>query len=103
MNNAPAFILSNGQLYNYVNETAVFPVNIINASHIIQSTKEYPVFLPVQLALGGRREGIGAGTWRWRGTMLYYDHGNTGQSNGGVFYKCAPDNDSEGLFMFLQG
>ncbi|KAF9009072.1 hypothetical protein BDQ17DRAFT_1349476 [Cyathus striatus] len=86
------FYVGQNQLWNFVNETAIFPVNAIN----VTSTSEFPL----QLIVGTKQAGISTGSWRWRGTMLYYDQGSRG--NQGLFYTCTTDSGLPGVFMFLQ-
>ncbi|KAG6861610.1 hypothetical protein C0995_014517 [Termitomyces sp. Mi166 len=55
---------------------------------------------PIQLVAGKKAAGSKDGSWRWRGTMLYYDQGSLG--NSGLYYNCRLADGSYGLFMFLK-
>lgn len=75
-----------------MNETTIFPVNVINATE----TSDFPL----QLIVGHKPKRIANGTWRWKGTMLFYDSDTTG--NQGIYYGCKIKNGTSGVFMFLQ-
>ncbi|KAJ6613451.1 hypothetical protein B0H10DRAFT_1881293 [Mycena sp. CBHHK59/15] len=94
LRNPPLFSLGLDQLWQYRNETTIYPVNILNTT----LTPDVP---PLQLALGGKRSGlVTGGKWLWRGTMLHYNLGPN--DNGGIFYACPTEGGALGLFMFLQ-
>ncbi|PFH52718.1 hypothetical protein AMATHDRAFT_139194 [Amanita thiersii Skay4041] len=87
----PLFYIHQNQLWHYQNETAIWPVNLVN----VTKTAE----LPLQLVVQPRRAGILDTSWRWRGTMLYLDHGLT--SSQGLFFICPTTDDQSGVFTFL--
>ncbi|KAF8655307.1 hypothetical protein AX16_003204 [Volvariella volvacea WC 439] len=75
------FFVNHNQLWQFYNETAIYRVNLINATHIENH--------PLQLVTSKKAEGVTGGVWRWSGTMLYYDHGRRG--NQGLYYHCDSD------------
>lgn len=98
----PLFFINRNQLWQYNNETAIYPVNVMNRTDIPHS--------PLQLVTGKKRQGVTSGMWRWRGAMLYYDQGRKDQGQKdqgqrgltGLYYNCPLDNGSAGVFMYLQ-
>jgi len=88
----PLFYIHRNQLWQFNNETSIYPVNTLNTT----STDSFPL----QLVVGKKRSGDQNGLWRWRGTMLYYDQGAMG--NSGLYYDCSMEGGSRGVFMFLQ-
>ncbi|KII95202.1 hypothetical protein PLICRDRAFT_34039 [Plicaturopsis crispa FD-325 SS-3] len=78
-NSPPLFFINKEQLYQFTNATHILPVNVYNSTAVRGG-------LPLRLATGDKLEGIGGGSWRWKGTMLYYDYG--AKSNNGLFYLC---------------
>lgn len=56
--------------------------------------------LPLQLIVGKKQEGVKGGSWRWQGTMLFYEQGSA--TNGGVYYACQDTNGLMGLFLYLK-
>jgi len=77
------FYIYHNQLWQFNNETSIYPVDIL------QNSTDLPSF-PLQLVASKKQTGLKNGIWRWRGTMLYYDHGGAG--NSGLYYSC-PVND----------
>ncbi|KAJ7129678.1 hypothetical protein C8R44DRAFT_700656 [Mycena epipterygia] len=88
----PLFAVSQDQLWQYANETTIHPVAVVNTTVV-----GVP---PLQMVLGKQRTGlIAGGTWEWRGTMLRFALGSSG--NSGMFYTC-PSTSVTGIFMFLE-
>ena len=83
------FYIYRHQLYNYVNETFIYPVATVNAS--TTSPDE-----PLQLVAGEPSDAVTGGRWRWAGTRLMYDLGE--RTNRGLFYSC-PDGS---VYMNMQ-
>ncbi|KAG6814174.1 hypothetical protein H0H92_000850 [Tricholoma furcatifolium] len=93
LSSPPLFYVHQNQLWQYINETSILAVNTINA------TKSSP--FPYQLVADTKRDGVNHATWRWRGTVLYYDQGAAGSSN--IFYDCRIPGGTNGVFMALKG
>lgn len=90
------FYINRGQLWQYINATSIFHVNVVNTTTVVPGMQD----IPVQLVLDSKRTGIKSGSFRWKGTMLYYDYGQ--QTNQGVYYSCAVEGGGTNLFMFLK-
>ncbi|RDB22858.1 hypothetical protein Hypma_010204 [Hypsizygus marmoreus] len=88
----PLFYINRNKLWQFNNETSIFHVNVLNETQ----SDGYPL----QLVVGKKQTGLTGGSWRWRGTMLYYDHGPAG--NSGLYYSCRLADGSYGVFMFLR-
>ncbi|KAJ7700085.1 hypothetical protein B0H17DRAFT_925979, partial [Mycena rosella] len=89
----PLFSVTQNQLWQYRNESTIYPVTIVNTT-LVDSVP------PFQMVLGKQRAGaVTGGAWEWRGTMLRYTLGSSG--NAGIFYTC-PAADVKGIFMFLE-
>ncbi|KAJ7904501.1 hypothetical protein B0H14DRAFT_2491202, partial [Mycena olivaceomarginata] len=89
----PLFSLHKNQLWQYRNWTTIYPVVVKNTTLV----DGVPLF---QLTLGKQHTGVvSGGTWTWRGTMLQYNLGSSG--NSGIYYTC-PLGDTTGIFMFLE-
>ncbi|KAJ7498929.1 hypothetical protein FB451DRAFT_16768 [Mycena latifolia] len=89
----PLFSVSRNQLWQYRNESTIYPVTIVNTT-LVDGVP------PLQMVLGKQRTGtVSGGTWEWRGTMLRYTLGSSG--NSGIFYAC-PAAGVTGIFMFLE-
>ncbi|KAJ7179142.1 hypothetical protein C8R46DRAFT_1211744 [Mycena filopes] len=90
----PLFSLAQNQLWQYKNESTIYPVLVRNSTHI-------PGVPPLQMVLGKQPAGtiVRGGTWQWRATMLRYELGTSG--NSGVFYSCSLDDGTAGIFFFL--
>lgn len=88
----PLFFINQSQLWQFYNDSAIYPVNVMNTTGVAQA--------PLQLVLGARRAGMTGGSWRWWGTMLRYDLGKG--SNNGLFYTCPTEGGASGVFMFLE-
>lgn len=86
------FYIRQGQLYQVINSTAIYPVNIKNMT----GTSDFPL----QLLSSHKRSG-NHGIWRWQGSMLFYEEGKL--SNGGLFYECIVPGGKPGIFTFLRG
>ncbi|KAF8621670.1 hypothetical protein AX15_007683 [Amanita polypyramis BW_CC] len=82
------FYVHKNRLWVYRNESAIWPVNLVNATRT-------PSF-PLQLVVGTAQFGVGQGTWSWRGILLEYDHGAGWQS----FVQCPMPNGRPGIFMY---
>ncbi|KAL1747470.1 hypothetical protein HDZ31DRAFT_31968 [Schizophyllum fasciatum] len=83
------FHLYRHQLYNYVNDTFIYPVAAVNVS--ATSPDE-----PLQLVAGEHGGAVLGGRWRWAGTRLMYDLGV--RTNRGLYYAC-PDG---GVYLNMQ-
>ncbi|KAG6900973.1 hypothetical protein C0993_004411 [Termitomyces sp. T159_Od127] len=92
MQSLPLFYVYHNQLWQFNNETSILRVNSINSTEATG--------YPIQLIAGSRAAGSKDGSWRWRGTMLYYDQGSLG--NSGLYYHCRLADGTYGLFMFLR-
>ncbi|KAJ7682816.1 hypothetical protein DFH06DRAFT_306017 [Mycena polygramma] len=91
----PLFSVSQDQLWQYRNESTIYPVAVKNTT-LVEGVP------PLQLVLGKQPGGtvVAGGTWRWRGSMLRYELGVAG--NSGVFYLCPLKDSTAGIFMFLE-
>ncbi|KAJ7890817.1 hypothetical protein B0H13DRAFT_2340815 [Mycena leptocephala] len=90
----PLFAVSQNQLWQYRNESTIYPVAVKNTT-LVDGVP------PLQLVVGKQRTGtISGGTWKWRGTMLNYELSESAR-NGGVFYFCPLEDNTTGIFMFL--
>jgi len=89
------FSLAQNQLWHFRNETTIYPVSVLNSTHL----EGVP---PLQLVLGKQPAGtvVRGGIWHWRATMLRYELGTS--SNNGVFYSCPLGDNNSGIFMFLK-
>ncbi|KAF7776158.1 hypothetical protein Agabi119p4_4551 [Agaricus bisporus var. burnettii] len=87
------FYIRQNKLYQVINSTAIYPVN----AHNITGTDGHPL----QLISAENHKGNRYGTWRWQGSMLFYEEGNL--NNGGLFYECKLENQGRGpgVFTFL--
>ncbi|KAJ6599073.1 hypothetical protein DFH09DRAFT_1021844 [Mycena vulgaris] len=90
----PLFSLNQNQLWQYRNESTIYPVTVVNTT-LVEGVP------PLQMVLGKQRSGaVTGGSWEWRGTMLRYTLGFSGNT-GGIFYAC-PTAGGTGIFMFLE-
>ncbi|KAL9712710.1 hypothetical protein Ac2012v2_003947 [Leucoagaricus gongylophorus] len=87
------FYIRQNQLYQVINSTAIYSVNIKNMT----GTPDFPL----QLLSSQKRSGNSYGVWRWQGSMLFYEEGKL--SNGGLFYECLVPGGKPGIFTFLRG
>ncbi|KAH7914360.1 hypothetical protein BJ138DRAFT_1144109 [Hygrophoropsis aurantiaca] len=87
----PLFYINHDQLWQYQNDTYIFPVSVLNSTLTADA--------PLQVTISEKSEGLSGGRWRWRGTMLYYDLGS--KTNQGLFYTCQDKSGAHGVFMFL--
>jgi len=89
----PLFAVNQNQLWQYLNESTIYPVSVINTT-LVDGVP------PLQIVLGKQRTGaVAGGTWEWKGTMLRYTLGSSG--NSGLFYACSTES-ATGIFMFLK-
>ncbi|KAL0949981.1 hypothetical protein HGRIS_009995 [Hohenbuehelia grisea] len=88
----PLFLINQNWLWQINNETSIYRVNVLNTTGVEN--------LPLQLVLGTKAEGIKTGTWRWRGSMLYYDQANGDHQ--GLFYSCPSADGGFGIFMYIK-
>ncbi|KAJ6539332.1 hypothetical protein B0H19DRAFT_1269659 [Mycena capillaripes] len=89
----PLFAVSKNQLWQYRNESTIYPVAVKNTT-LVDGVP------PLQLVVGKQRtDVVSGGTWQWRGSQLRYELGSVG--NAGVFYLCALEDNTSGIFMFL--
>ena len=87
------FAVSRNQLFQYRNESTVYPVAVENTT-LVDGVP------PLQLVLGKYNNGlVSGGNWHWKGTMLRYELGSNG--NQGIFYTCPTEGGSSGIFMSL--
>ncbi|KAJ7228641.1 hypothetical protein GGX14DRAFT_509269 [Mycena pura] len=87
------FAVSRNQLFQYRNESTVYPVAVKNTT-LVDGVP------PLQLVLGKYNNGlVSGGNWHWKGTMLRYELGSNG--NQGIFYTCPTEGGSSGIFMSL--
>ncbi|KAJ7068268.1 hypothetical protein C8F01DRAFT_1364647 [Mycena amicta] len=85
------FSISQNQLWQYKNESTVYPVAVLN------TTLNDAAFLQLVLGKQSRTSSVvSGGTWKWRGSMLQYWLGSS--TNGGVFYSCPTGGQTVGLF-----
>ncbi|KAF8195909.1 hypothetical protein K438DRAFT_1968382 [Mycena galopus ATCC 62051] len=90
----PLFSVFQDELWQYRNWTTIYPV-------VVKNTTLVDGVPPLQLTLGKQSGGaVTGGTWAWRGTMLQYRLGSSG--NGGVFYACTLEDKTTSIFMFLE-
>jgi hypothetical protein len=85
--NIAFFYIFKDRLWVYRNESAIWPVSLVNVT-------ETPGF-PLQLVVGTKPFGVTQGTWSWWGTMLHYDHGAEWQ----MFFLC-PMPYMTGIFLY---
>lgn len=104
--NPSVFYVRKNQLYQYVNDTTIYPVNVHNVT--------IPRVPPLQLRLGKNLDGLKGGTWRFAGSMLYYDFPGRDEEllkenqpeylkhyrSQGLFYICDFPDGTSGVFMF---
>ena len=101
------FFVRKGQLYQYVNDTTIYPVNVYNVT--------MPRVPPLQLRTERKPDGLRGGTWRFAGSMLYYDFPGRDDDyvlkennaeylkyfrSQGLFYYCDFYDTTSGVFMF---
>ncbi|KAA1466497.1 hypothetical protein DENSPDRAFT_846918 [Dentipellis sp. KUC8613] len=91
--NPPLFFVDHGQLYQYTNESYILHVNVINTT--LSETDP----MPYRLVLGNKHEGVKNTHWRWRGTVLHFDHGE--KTNLGLYYKCWDGLGKPAVYMYL--
>ncbi|KIJ70570.1 hypothetical protein HYDPIDRAFT_172360 [Hydnomerulius pinastri MD-312] len=87
----PMFFINHDTLWQYHNETYIYPVNVVNSTLTADA--------PLQLIVSEKQGGLTGGHWRWRGTMLYFDLGK--KTNQGLYYTCQDKTGKFGVFMFL--
>ncbi|KAJ3522342.1 hypothetical protein NMY22_g11932 [Coprinellus aureogranulatus] len=104
--NPSVFFLRKNQLYQYVNDTTIYPVNVHNVT--------IPRVPPLQLRVEKKLDGLKGGTWRFAGSMLYYDFPGRDDEflkenqpeylkyyrSQGLFYNCDLPDGTAGVFMF---
>lgn len=77
----PLFYINKGQLYQSINASFIYPVNVKN----VTGRDDFPL----QISVGEDYDGMSGGTWRWQGTRLFYDYGSS--TNMGIYYSCRTD------------
>ncbi|TFK28747.1 hypothetical protein FA15DRAFT_574575, partial [Coprinopsis marcescibilis] len=92
----PLYYLKKDRIWQYVNDTTVFPLNVLNVTASAAENR-HP---PFQLTLGRKIEGVEGGLWRWSGSMLYYDFPGKTETQG-LFFMCE-NNRINGVFMYCQ-
>lgn len=108
--NPASYFVRKNQLYQYVNDTTIYPVNVYNVT--------LPRTPPLQLRTSRKAEGLKGGSWRFAGSMLYYDFPGRDDEymlkensadaqyldqiyrSQGLFYNCAFSDGGQGVFMF---
>ena len=90
----PLFYINKNQLWQLTNQTSILRVNV----HNVTGEATHPV--PYKLALGSKPEGVTGGTWRWRGTMLYFDLGS--KTNHGLYFSCQLRDGTRGVYIALE-
>ncbi|KAJ3869635.1 hypothetical protein EV359DRAFT_76440 [Lentinula novae-zelandiae] len=93
----PLFYIHRSRLWQYVNETSIHAVNVVNGTEDAPGTNQ----IPLQMMLDEQPGGINGGVWKWQGTMLIYQLGS--KNNSGVYYDCMLPKGGRGLLTFLQG
>ena len=86
--NPPSFHIFKNRLWVYRNDSAIWPVNFINATQM----RGYPL----QMVVGTKQFGVKQGIWSWRDNQLHYDHGVGKQD----FYLCPTSNSLRVIFMY---
>lgn len=92
----PIYYINKDILWQYINATTILPVNVHNVTISAQSNA-HPHY---QIKLGKKVEGV-KGSWRFAGSMLYYDFPGKAETVG-LFHKCHPATGWEGIFMYAQ-
>lgn len=93
----PLFLINRRQLYYYVNETTMYPINVHNTTLLHRP--------PLQLMVDTKKnKGVKGGAWRWQGSQLHYDYPG-GIGTQGVFWSCVTQpgrglSEVSGVFMF---
>ncbi len=93
----PLFYLNRGRLFQFINDTTIFSVNVVNTTEEAPGVPE----IPLQLVLSEKTGGISSGSWGWKGTMLVYQLGSN--NNSGVYYDCMLPQGGHGVLTFLKG
>ncbi|EIW76107.1 hypothetical protein CONPUDRAFT_76523 [Coniophora puteana RWD-64-598 SS2] len=86
----PLFFINQNQLWQYNNESYIYPVNVVNSTLTADA--------PLQLTIDDKQKGIN-GRWRWAGSSLQYDYSD--KTNRGVYYTCQDKSGLKGVYMFL--
>ncbi|KZS91229.1 hypothetical protein SISNIDRAFT_456828 [Sistotremastrum niveocremeum HHB9708] len=90
----PQFFIKAGQLYEMYNETSILYGNIYN------TTDSSFAPLPFKLTFGPTKMGVQDGHWAWKGTQLFYHHGNS--NNFGLFFSCSEPSGTRGVYLDLK-
>ncbi|KAF9055257.1 hypothetical protein BDZ89DRAFT_1031852 [Hymenopellis radicata] len=94
----PLFFINQDHLWLFRNESAIFPVSVVNATTQFEGSPQNQA--PMQLIIDRKHIGVSGGSWKWRGTRLHYHHGN--HNNAGVFYTCPTANGRTGVYLVLE-
>ena len=95
MENPPLFFVGRGQLYQYVNESFILPVNVLNST----ASDDDP--MPYKLVVGDTHQGLSNTYWKWRGEQLHFDHQD--KTNEALFYACWDHTSKQtGTYLFLE-
>ncbi|KAF8914592.1 hypothetical protein CPB85DRAFT_519397 [Mucidula mucida] len=94
----PLFFINQDHLWLFRNESAIFPVSVVNATTQFEDSQQNQA--PMQLIIDRKHVGVSGGSWKWRGTRLHYHHGN--HNNAGVFYSCPTENGGTGVYLVLK-
>ncbi|TFY75833.1 hypothetical protein EWM64_g8181 [Hericium alpestre] len=89
----PLFYVDHGRLMQFTNESYILHVNLVNTT--LSETDP----MPYKLVLDHRRSGLQDIHWRWRGTLLHFDHGQ--KTNLGLFYTCKDRTGAPAVYMYL--
>jgi hypothetical protein len=84
---APLFLVHNGHLFHYTNDSDIFHVNVLNVTGNVGEPLPYKL----TLTLENKHDGLLDATWRWRGAFLHVDHGQ--KTNNGLYYMCLSSSD----------
>jgi len=74
------FLVRNGRLLHYTNESHILHVNVLSA------TRDLDEPLLFRLTLADQRDGLLDAMWRWSGAFLHLDHDQ--KSNHGLYFMC---------------
>ena len=90
----PLFYTSGSQLWQPTNASYILRAGVLN----VTDDATHPA--PLKLELANEATGINGGTFRWRGTKLYYDFGT--RTNNGLYFSCQDKNGTVGVYTALE-
>jgi len=94
----PLFYIHNNQLWHFHNESTILPVQLRNST--TQARHPLRVVVGDNEPEATRQTRVKGGSWRWQGTMLWYDHG---QHSTPLFHSCITRDGPLGLFLYIEG